>query len=300
MESVAGTKIESRDYKKFIPLNKSWINRMGILDMIHGYPDIKEFLATQTDLGDDLIALKRALEVWNTDEPIDVGESGTLYRILQFASWKLGLDKKFITRGTLTERIKRGAITQDPNIVNLSIGELLNLPEKTTQWATASVLLGNPERLPDAEHHLAMTFEAVDHWKEKRAQGAKWEIKYDATIQAQAEAFLQMTKGLKLAFLAVQGEDYCFARAFGYISKEEGEARWPKLHGHETDRLEEMERVIVLTESGTPIDSKDHRVVQAMAMWGIINKKELIFTHPEVVNKSWPLFWDFIKEQTKK
>lgn len=300
MESAVGGKIESKDYKKFIPLNKSWINRMGILDMIHGYPDIKEFLDEQKDLGDDLLALKRALEVWNTDELIDVGESGTLYRILQFASWKLGLNKKFITRGTLTERIKRGAITQDPNIVNLSIGELLNLPEKTTQWATASVLLGNSERLPNAEHHLAMTFEAVDHWKEKRSKGTKWDMKYDATIQAQAEAFLQMLKGARPSFIPVQAEDYCFARAFGYISREEGEARWPKLQGHETPRLDEMERVMDLAENGDPIDSRDHRVVQAMAMWGIVNKKELIFTHPEAVNKTWPQFWDFTKEQTNK
>src|SRR3989344_4471163 len=96
-----GQKIENKEWEKFLPLNKSWINRMGVLDMLHGYPEIHEFLSKQKDLGDDLLALKRAVDIWDTEMPIDVGESGTLYRILRFASWKLGLNKKFITRGTL-------------------------------------------------------------------------------------------------------------------------------------------------------------------------------------------------------
>ena len=32
------------------------------------------------------------------------------------------------------------------------------------------------------------------------------------------------------------------ARAFGFISKEEGEEKWPSLRGHESDRIEEMEK----------------------------------------------------------
>jgi hypothetical protein len=299
MEStpIPGQKIESKDWQKFIPVSKSWINRMGILDMINGYDDIKKFLDEETDLGDDLLALKRILPLWNTDEPLDVGESGTLYRILQFISWKRGLNKKFIKRGTLADRINTGRMTQDPNIVNLSQRELLELPEKTTQWATAAVLAGDPERLPDPEYHLGMTYEAVDHWRKQRDAGLGWEPRPDETLNRQAEVFLKMTKGEHPNFVPVQGEDYCFARAFGYMNREEGELKWPKLQGNETPRLDEMERVITLAEAGQPIDSPDHRVVQAMAMWGIVNKKELKFTEEarRSVNKSWPLFWEFLK-----
>jgi len=76
---------------KFIPLDKSWVIRMGVLDLIHGYKDINNFLANQGNLSGDLLALKRVLKIWNSDKSVDVGESGTLYRFLKFISWKLKL-----------------------------------------------------------------------------------------------------------------------------------------------------------------------------------------------------------------
>jgi hypothetical protein len=268
---------------------------MGVLDILHDKKDINNFLSQRTDLGDDLLALKRASEVWNTDEPVDVGESGTLYRILQFASWKSGLNKKFITHGTLTERIQRGAITQDPSIVNLSLEELGKLDNGTTQWVTAALLAGSNERLDNLEYHIAMTYEAVDHWREQTQQGKNWEPRYDKTIQTQAETFLQILKGEKPEFTAQQAEDYCFARAFGYITKDEGEKKWPKLHGHETDRLAEMEKVMIQAQTGEAIEAKDHRVIQAAVMWGLANHKDVKIAHLEAVNKTWPQFWEFIK-----
>ncbi len=298
MESISRQNIEQKNYKEFMPISKSWINRMGILDMINGYDDIKSFLDKQVDLGDDLLALKRILPLWNTDEPLDVGESGTLYRILQFISWKQGLNKKFIKRGTLENRISTGRMTQDPSIVNLDQRSLLDLPEKTTQWATGAVLAGDPERLPNPEYHLGMSYEAMDYWKKQRDAGLVWESRPDETLDKQAQTFIKILKGEHLNFVPTQGEDYCFARVFGFINREEGEKRWPKLQGNETPRLDEMERVIALAEKGEPIDSPDHRVVQAIAMWGKVNKKELQFT-PEAkkaVNKSWPQFWDFLRE----
>ena len=152
---------------KFIPLDKSWIIRMGVLDIIHDHDDIVLFLNTQTTLSDDLLALKHACSVWNTDNPIKVGESGTLYRFLQFASWKLNLDKRFVTEGTLRER----KIGQDSSLVNLTQRELLELPgEPTSQWASATVLLGDEERLVDAPYKLRVTYEAVDHWRSRRVR----------------------------------------------------------------------------------------------------------------------------------
>src|SRR6185437_2212895 len=100
-----------RVLKYFIPLDKSWMMRMGMLDLLHGKPRINEVLAAQKKLGDDLQALQRCALAWNVDQPLDVGESGTLYRFLQFASWKLHLDKHFILRGTLEKR----PITCDPS-----------------------------------------------------------------------------------------------------------------------------------------------------------------------------------------
>ncbi len=277
----------------YIPLDKSWIIRMGVLDLFNGNKDrIKNFLGSQKDLGGDLLALKGVIETWGTDEPVDVGESATLYRILQFASWKLNLNKKFITHGTLTERLKN--MTKDPNTVNLSLNQLLALPEKTSQWATASVLLGNKERIPNPPYKLQVSFDAVEHWNKQRQHGKTWEPIHDTTIQEQADVFLAMIQGKKMPFTPMQAEDYCFAYTFGYMSREEGEAKWPNLRGHESNRFE-MERILTRAKAGEEIDSEDHRVVWAIAMWGQVNSKNVKFSYPDAVNKTWPKFWAFLE-----
>ena len=52
------------DLKDYIPLDKSWIIRMGVLDIIQGYDDITSFLDSQDNLGGDLKALRRVVESW--------------------------------------------------------------------------------------------------------------------------------------------------------------------------------------------------------------------------------------------
>lgn len=281
---------------KFVPLDKSWIIRMGVLDLIHDYNDIVLFLNTQDTLSDDLLALKRACGLWDTDNPIEVGESGTLYRFLQFASWKLNLNKRFVTEGTLRER----KIGQDCSLVNLTQRELLELPgEPTSQWASASVLLGDEERLTGAPYKLRVTYEAVDHWRSQRDGGNTWKSREDPTILVQAETFVKLFRGERSDFVPLQAEDYCFARAFGYVSREEGARNWPTLSGHESNRPEEMEKVLADARTGREIVSKDHRVVQSVVMWGLVNKTVIKVHYPNVVRKSWPEFWQFIDMTTK-
>ncbi len=264
---------------------------MGILDVVNGHDDIVHFLDTQQNLGDDLLALKRAAEVWKTDQPIDIGESGTLYRLLKFASWKLGLNKKFILHGTLRDR----QITDDPSIVNLSQKELHLLDNGTSQWASAAALLGDRERLPDASFKLRLTYEAIDHWHTQRSAGKTWIPRYDETILGQAEAFVRMMKKGKVDFIPQQAEDFCFAYTFGLVSLAEAEQKWPSLRGHESDRILEMKEVLECAKAGTQITSKDHRVVQAIAMWGKVYAQHVEIAYPASVNKSWPQFWDFLK-----
>ena len=86
-----------------------------------------------------------------------------MLRILKFASWKLNLNKKFIIRGSLKNR----KINNDQNIINLPQKELLKLDNNTSQWATASVLLGDKKRLKKPPFKLKLTYEAVSHWKNK-------------------------------------------------------------------------------------------------------------------------------------
>ena len=276
--------------KKYIPLDKSWIIRMGILDMVNGYDDIQTFLSKQENLGDDLFALKRAAGDWKSDKKIDVGESGTLYRFLKFASWKLGLNKKFIKQGTLVNR----NICDDSKIINLTQTGLLKLDNNTSQWASATVLLGDVERLTNAPFKLKLTYEAVDYWKKQREKGLGWEARYDETILNQTETYLKILNSQKVEFVPKQAEDFCFAYIFGYMTAEEGEKKWPALRFHESDRIVEVQVALEAAKDGEDIISKDHRVIQAISMWGKVNDKKVSIKYPQVVNKSWSQFWDFL------
>ena len=161
--------------KGLIPLDKSWIIRMGVLDMLHGYTDIIDFLnqyQLKEKLGDDLEALLRCAKAWGRNEPLDVGEAGTLYRMLKFAGWKQGLKLEFITRGTLSNR----PITDDPSIITWSQKKHLTLDGGTSQWASAAVIVGeDEERLTDAPYKLMVSYMAIDHWKKSRADGKVWQ-----------------------------------------------------------------------------------------------------------------------------
>lgn len=273
-----------------IPLDKSWIIRMGFLDIISGRRDILTFLNSQPSLNDDLLALKRVAEDWDVKDEINVGESGTLYRFFKFASWKLGLKKKFILEGTLKNRV----ICDDPTILDWPLEKLLTLDNSTSQWASAAILMGSKDRLENSPYKLKVTYDAVDAWHAAENKGLSWKPRLDQTISDQAIVFIKMVKGVKTVFIPEQAEDYCFARLFGFITKEEGERRWPALRGHETDRIAEMEKVMQDLEEGRPIISKDHRVVQAVGMYQKLHKVPSTVAYPKAVNKSWPLFWQFL------
>jgi len=272
--------------EKYIPLDKSWIIRMGVLDLVNNKNEIISFLNNQDNLGDDLIALKRVAENWNSSLELDVGESGTLYRFIRFALWKLGKENKIIKRGTLVNR----NITDDSKIVNLSLNELLKLDNGTSQWASASVLLGNTERVENPPTKLTLSYKAVEHWTNSKI----WNPKSDKTIEKQARAFLDLLKTGKIDFIPEHSEDYCFARAFNLLDSKEGERRFPSLRGHETDRIVEMEKAIQQADNNIPVDSKDHRVIQAIAMRQREKGKNTVIVNKNVVNKTWPQFWDFL------
>jgi len=282
--------MEDRIFLKYIPLDKSWMIRVGVLDIINGYTDITAFLESQDSLSDDLKALYRVSENWNSNNPLDVGESATLYRFLKFASWKLGKDKKFILRGTLKDR----KICNNPEIINWSLKELLTLDNGTSQWASASVLLGNQEKIANPPYKLQLTYDAVKHWKERRACKKCWLPRYDKTIERQAEAFLQLMKTGKTNFVPKHSEDYCFARAFDLITPEEGEEKFPSLRNHETDRIKEMEKALRQVERDNIISSKDHRVTWAVAARQISLKKDYTIKYPSALNKSFPKCLDFL------
>lgn len=280
--------------RKFIPLDKSWIIRMGFLDIVNGYDDIIKFLKKQKDLGEDINALLRVAEKWETREPLDVGESGTIYRLFRFYLWKNKIKRELIKRGTLKNR----QICDNPEIVDWPIKKLLTLDGGSSQWANASILCGNIEKIKNSSRYLNMTYEAIKYWKEKRKRNETWEPRFDGTLLPQTVAFISFVRGEKFNFDKKVLDDcdlYCFFRAFNIINKEQGEKKWPHIVYHESNRIKEMEEQLKNYKQGKEITLKDHRVAQAIAMLALVENKQVRFSNPECVNKTWPQFWEFLK-----
>ncbi len=295
----------------YIPLDKSWMNRMGVLDLLHSYNDTLWFLENQKGLGKDLQALYQASKDWKAGIPqIHVGESGTLYRFLRFASWKMNKRVEFVKEGTLAGR----ELCDNPEIVGWSLEKLLTLDNNTSQWASASVLssgdYGQITNLQNPPNKLLVTGEAVRHWNIRRGEGRCWEPKYDDTIEAQAQSYLNLLNG-KMEFHPQQAEDYCYAVAFGFLLKSEGEKMWPSLKGHESNRPEAMQTSLEFhyfphKKREETLESDDHRVVQAMAMLYQSQHRDATteeirnqFSNPDCVDKSWVQFWKFLEDAMK-
>jgi hypothetical protein len=271
--------------ESFIPLDKSWLIRLGVLDLLNGYDDISRALATRNEpLGEDVAALIRVSEQWRDSEPLDVGESGTLYRFLRFAAWQRDEDREFIKRGTLLNR----PLCDNPAIIHWPLERLLTLDGGTSQWASAAVLCGNQDPVPhNCPFKLQVTYDALTHWHMRRQREQAVEMPLDLTIARQAMAYIRWRSTGEMDFVPLQAEDYCFARAFDVITADEGAARWPELAGHESNRLLSMEMALV----EPLVASADHRVIQAVAMRRVL---DVAFTQPDAVSKSWPRFWDFM------
>lgn len=274
-----------------IPLDKSWVLRMGALDLFNHHTDGMRWLAPQQGLSNDLQSLLRASSEWNTKKKIHIGESATLFRFLQFASWRMELDKKFVLEGTLKKR----KITRDSKIAYFSVPELLKLDGGTSQWASAYVLYERRLFGINGRPKLELTYEAVEHWKERRGNGKLWLARYDKTIMEQALAYVDIVRARKPGWVAKHSEDYCFGIAFDKVSEKESRKNWPSLKNHESNRFDEMKIELARAKAGKKIRSKDHRVIQAIVMLRKSKDKDVEVKYPDSVNKSWPQFWDFIE-----
>ena len=267
------------DTIKFLPLDKSWYIRLCILSLQDADDSVVQFLKDK-ELCDDLRYTVNAIKNFGS-KIIDVGESATLLRFLKFYCWKNGIDKKFVISPMLKER----KICNDKDIVNFSLEKLLELDYGTSQWASASILMGNDENIKTDNEKILMSKRAVKFWKD----GEKIEIVIDKVIKNQAKYFL----GHDLTFEYSCAEDYCFSRSFGFLTREEGENLWPQLINHESNRLDEMENQI----DNRVITSTDHRVVQSLALKAKKNNKlNVDIVNPTCVSKSWPEFWKFYEQ----
>ena len=65
-----------------------------------------------------------------------------------------------------------------------------------------------------------------------------------------------------------------------------------RLRLKESDRLAEMQQILAYgNRYHMHVDSNDHRIIMAAAVWAKATGQNLKFRHPEAVAKSWPEFW---------
>lgn len=264
-----------------IPTDKSWFLRVAFLRFLQG-----ERTPAPEDANLDILSFSQSLEAWSQGETeIPIGESGTGYRFLQFLAWKKGIPKKFLRGPMLAAR----KVCQDPSIVNLSQEELLKLDGGTSQWASAAALCGDKTRIENPPNKLALTYEAI-------ASTNPDPIRPDQTIEAQACAYFGALALGAMNFTPKHSEDFCFAYTFGKINLEEAKKRWPSLAHHESNRLVEMPTQLKNLFHGENITSTDHRVIQAIALKATQRRIPCRIQHPQAVAKSWPQFWEFLRE----
>jgi hypothetical protein len=97
-----------------------------------------------------------------------------------------------------------------------------------------------------------------------------------------------------------QQEDFPFAYTMlGNWALHEARSQWPSLAEHESNRFTEVKRAKNEWFATNTISSRDHRVIQAVAMCALLKggkpkKIRVGIRHPEAVAKSWPMFYQFL------
>jgi hypothetical protein len=306
MKNITREQIES-----YIPLDKSWLITLGILDLVNDRAqNIISFLDSQdpATLGKDLQSLRGIAKAWpeRYTKALDPGESGRLYRTVKWYYWQNNIPLELPTSDTLTKR--REKITNNPEILNWTPEQLLTLDSKTTQWATTQYIFSPREQRRrieprfnygrhtkrSADFKLRVGYDAVEHYDAQEQKGENWIARIDPTLFNQYVAFIDKLKKGKMCYTGEQAEDYCFERAFDLVDEAEGRLIYPSVEGHETDRFKEMETMLSKFEQTGVIESQDHRVVQAGIMRAIAQNRQYVIANPQALNKTQPKFLEFI------
>ncbi len=273
----------------YLPLSKSWAIRMILLDMLYGkdtkYKIINYFSEQEKkDLADDIKAALSCAKTFISGGKVykvyNIKNSGTVCRfIIYFLDGK----KYKIVKG---DQLLKRKIVAPKNISKLSLLELLKLG--TTQFVSAALLKGiKPINKLPAKCKLSVKARKV-YFKNK----GKWVSKIDEVIIRQINHFL---KGGK--FKPLIAEDYCYARAFNFITQKEGKRRWPELKNHESNRLKVMEKVCQNFNRRIDV-SDDHRIVMAVALRQKFLGLPMRVNNKKCVSKSWPQFWQWLNKNS--
>lgn len=291
---------------ELLPLSKSRAIRLLLLGLRDNDDRIIKSLlklSEKTQLPDDARRMLGACRFWSHQDNIHVGESATVLRFLWWFNQVQKTNKNFVKEKTLFGR----KITLDPEMLRWTIFELLDktrVPEGTSQLASAASICTPwqyPRIVTNCPHQLQITYRVLDEWNVYLGTGKLPEAGIDPTIRLQAEAFIRVQCGREWQFEMAQQEDFPFAYTMlGDWAITEAKRRgWWSLTEHESNRFLEVPQAKHEWMHTHTISSKDHRVIQAVAMFALLKgcKPTKIIgqtKHPEAVAKSWPMFYQFL------
>lgn len=266
-----------------LPLDKSWIKCLTILEMrvgLHGR--VRDFLNTfpQDEMSDDVVACRELLNSWQ--------EASDMLPVRNFRSLAVALQAFLKTRQRNKSEILMGSQLRKRKLED----------GYTSQHISAQILAGNPIILDEWElrgmnklpYHCKIAHEAnilASYSKNLKV------YREDRTLAKQFTYFIQRLQGKDVRLKIDSAEDVPLAVAMGEMSVKTAGVKFPQLKNHETDRIKEMEYMLTNTDN----TSKDHRIVMARAMQGVLKNGYAESPHyKSAVNKSFPMFWKYLNE----
>ena len=275
-----------------LPLDKSWIKCLTLLEIRGGFDGkIRRFLNNfpEDEMSDDVKACRDLLNAWNN--------KNYYLPVRNFRSLAVGLEAIMRTKKEIKYEMLMGSQLKKRKLHD----------ENSSQGISAMILCGklenvikefrivNPYKL---NHHNRVAFEALVSYETekdfKTYDISKSIYKEDKTLMKQFDFFINKLQGNDIELKIDSAEDVPLAVAFGLMDLKTAEEKYPQLRNHETDRIEEMKNNF---DSGVCI-SIDHRIVMARSMIDVINGKlpDRLIAYPKSTNKSFPKFWNYIKE----
>lgn len=268
-----------------LPVEKSWYGNLGFLALLDENPLVIDSVRSYGGLLPDDVRhmVSSSEQILSGDREVYVGEGGAWARKLTYANAKYDWGLTLIKDGTLVGRPDEFT----PDLVYASVDELRTLNKGSSQLASAAVLTGSTDQVPDdASYHLRMAYEARDFW-ETWPKDELLTLRRDSTLRRQTLAALNYMRTGVMDFEPIQAEDYAFARVFGIMNADDAVGLgWYNLAGHESNRFETTEHAVQLASLGRPVPYADHRILQPLRFkYGF----DVRFDHVEAINKSWPL-----------
>lgn len=267
------------------PLEKSWYANLGLADLIVGNDrTVRSLDAYPKPLPHDVLHMRESSRlILAGEKDIPVGEGGACARKLTFASAIFGWGLRLHKAGSLKDRPDEFT----PDMVQWSLKDLGTVNKDSSQLASASVMCGNVEPIPDnAAYHLKLAHEAREHWQNYPSD-KPWDIKLDRTIRRHSVAYVGWLATGIFNLEMIQPEDYAIGRVFQVATPQDAiNLGWSSLEGHESSRLVSVDEAIAQATAGEEVTLIDHRPLQALRMrygYGVR------FANIQAISKSWPL-----------